>query len=61
MTVLTAPDSDSIPARAGGTTRDWSRLKAWIVDVFAEVDRKPVWAVIAAKIIHRFRRGFRSA
>lgn len=36
-------------------------VKTWIVDVFGEVDARPVWQVIVAKIIHRAWRGFREA
>ena len=38
-----------------------SRLEAWVVDVFAEVDARPIWEVVAAKLVHRFWRGFRAA
>jgi hypothetical protein len=38
-----------------------TRLKGWIVDVFGEVDIRPIWQVLVAKILHRFWRGFPSA
>jgi hypothetical protein len=38
-----------------------SRVKTWIVAVFADVDSRSVLAVIVAKLAHRFWRGFRSA
>jgi len=40
---------------------DESLLKSWIVSVFDEVDSRPVWQVLVAKLIHRFWRGFPSA
>jgi hypothetical protein len=43
------------------TLRQKSALKGWIVDVFGEVDSRPVWQVIVAKLVHRVWRGFRSA
>jgi len=36
-------------------------VKAWIVSVFAEVDSRPVWQVVVAKVVHRLWPGFRSA
>ena len=38
-----------------------ARLKAWIVDIFANVDTSPVWAVIVAKVVHHLWPGFRES
>lgn len=38
-----------------------NRLKSWIVDVFSEVESRPLWQVVVAKVVHKLWPGFREA
>jgi hypothetical protein len=53
MRAVTATTSNSAFSSAHPASTGESRLKTWIVTVFLEVDTRPLWQVVVAKLIHR--------
>src|SRR5262249_9285865 len=48
-------------APCGAPMKSPNRLKSWIVDVFSEVESRPLWQVVVAKVVHKLWPGFREA
>lgn len=50
--------SEALGPRRTGAAHFRVRLKGWVVDVFAEVDSRPLWSVVIAKLVYRLWRRF---